>query len=93
MFKDEIYVAGGYNSGNLKTVEIYNPVTKFWRSGPSLVKVRDYPTMEVVNNDLYLFGGYNQQTMEKLVGDKWVEDNLQFMHSAQASVTVICPKN
>ncbi len=78
---EKVWVIGGYekNEEGLTTVEIYDPSTDSWTSGPSL----DYPCAQsvvaVVNNRLYVF--FYDVKMKKGYGysisseeNKWLEE-------------------
>ena len=91
MFKGEIWTAGGFNRGTLDVVEIFNPFTDTWRSGPKLTKRRHYLTMEVLDNNLVVFGGYGgTDSLEILEGEDWREEPLQYKHAEHASVLIPC---
>jgi len=89
MFKGEIWTAGGFNRGTLDVVEIFNPFTDTWRSGPKLTRGRWYLTMEVLDNNLVVFGGSGgADSLEILEGEEWREEPLQYSHSNHASVSI-----
>ena len=91
MFKGEIWTAGGNNGGFLDVVEVFNPFTSTWRSGPRLIKSRGYLTMEVLDNSLVVFGGVGgEDSLEKLQGKGWREEPLQDGHVYHASVSITC---
>ena len=93
MFKGEIWTAGGYiaGSGYLDVVEVLTPFTNTWRSGPKLTRGRDYLTMEVLDNNLVVFGGLGgQYSLEILEGEEWREEPLQYEHYFHASVSIPC---
>ncbi|XP_023349032.1 F-box/kelch-repeat protein At2g44630 [Eurytemora carolleeae] len=91
MFKGEIWTAAGYNDGFLDVVEIFNSFTSTWRSGPKLIKGRYYLNMEVLDNNLVVFGGDGgEDSLEKLEGDEWREEPLQYKHDYHASVSIPC---
>ena len=92
MFKGEIWTAGGLINGEyLDVVEVLTPFTNTWRSGPKLTRGRFYPTMEVLDNSLVVFGGEGgPNSLEILEGQVWREEPLQYGHIDHASVTIQC---
>ena len=96
MFKGEIWTAGGVNAGVLDVVEIFNSFTDTWRSGPKLTRERGHLTMEVLDNNLVVFGGYGgggvggEDSLEILEGEDWREEPLQYRHYRHASVSIPC---
>ena len=104
MFKGEIWTAGGFNgrvynalkgnngnAGSLDVVEVLTLSTNTWRIGPKLTKIRYYPTMEVLDNNLVVFGGDGGvDSLEKLEGEDWREEPLQYGHKQHASVSIPC---
>ena len=62
---DKIYiVGGGFKQPNgqfrfLKTVEIYDPKTDSWESGPDMLMPHDYPGGLVFGEHLYILGGHH----------------------------------
>jgi len=92
MFKREIWTAGGYNgNGYQDVVEVLTLFTNTWRSGPKLTKRRVYLTMEVLDNNLVAFGGDGGvDSLEKLEGEDWMEEPLQYGHKQHASVSILC---
>ena len=89
MFKGEIWTAGGWNGENLYVVEIFNSFTDTWRSGPRLTRGRVNLTMEVLDNNLVVFGG-GGDSLEILEGEEWREEPLQYGHGSHASVSIPC---
>lgn len=56
----DIYVIGGMDdTGALSTVEIYDPSTNHWSTGPSLTTAEWGGTAAAVKNRVFLFGGYD----------------------------------
>ena len=110
MFKGEIWTAGGFNgrvynalkgnngnAGSLDVVEVLTLFTNTWRSGPKLTRGRNYLTMEVLENNLVVFGGYDPlvglgvaDSLEILEGEEWREEPLQYQHNGHASVSIPC---
>ena len=92
MFNGEIWTAGGDNFGYQDVVEVLTPgFTNTWRSGPKLTKRRVYLTMEVLDNNLVVFGGLGgEDSLEKLEGEDWREEPLQYRHEYHASVSIPC---
>ena len=68
VFKDELYVAGGYNGDHYyDNVEIFNPVTSQWREGPSMRRVRRLFSLLVVEGSVCAVGGdLGPSTIERL---------------------------
>jgi hypothetical protein len=55
-----IYVVGGMgDSGSLSTVEIYNPTTDHWTTGPSLTTAEWGGSAAAIKNRIFVFGGYD----------------------------------
>ncbi|XP_023348318.1 kelch-like protein 3 [Eurytemora carolleeae] len=91
MFKGEIWTAGGYDGVNMDVVEIFNSFTDTWRNGPRLTKGRSWLTMEVLDNNLVVFGGVGgKDSLEILEGEDWREEPLQYGHYDHASVSITC---
>ena len=91
MFKGEIWTAGGFNDGYLDVVEVFNSFTNTWSSGPKLAKGRLHLTMELLDNSLVVFGGDGgEDSLEKLFGEAWREERLQYGHSDHASISIPC---
>jgi len=67
LIKDKIYiVGGGYKKpdGNfqfLKTVEIYDPLTDSWESGPDMNQPHDYPAATLLDDYIYILGGHHPE--------------------------------
>ena len=93
MFKGEIWTAGGYNGIDLDldVVEVLTPFTNTWRNGPRLTRKRVFLTMEVLDNNLVVFGGYEgEDSLLILEGEDWREEPLQYEHADHASVSIPC---
>ena len=58
----KIYVIGGYLSGFLSTVEIYDPGTDTWSTGTNMPTARRYMSSAVVDGKVYVIGGRNTGT-------------------------------
>ena len=60
ILKHKIYACGGYNyqNGNLRSVEIYDPVLDVWGLLPSMTEVRMNAACVAFNNKIYVIGGY-----------------------------------
>ena len=59
-------VGGGYKKpdGNfqfLKTLEIYDPETDSWESGPDMNQPHDYPAATLHNGSIYILGGHHPE--------------------------------
>jgi len=67
LIDDKIYVVGGgfkKPDGNfqfLKTVEIYNPRSNSWESGPDMLQPHDYPAATQVEDRIYILGGHHPE--------------------------------
>jgi N-acetylneuraminic acid mutarotase len=53
----DIVIAGGYRSGAVADVSIYDPGEDQWRAGPDLPAVRDHACGGVIGDVLYVAGG------------------------------------
>ena len=100
LFNGEVYVSGGVSStilSGVEGVEVLNLETLTWRTiSPMNTRRRDH-TMEVVNGELTVFGGYNGNageldTIEKLIGTTWQTqtETLKLARSNHASAVVDC---
>ena len=94
MFRGEIWTAGGNNGDDyLDVVEVLTPFTNTWRSGPKLTRKRSHFTMEVLDNNLVVFGGFGgggEDSLEILESEEWREEPLQYKHYRHASVSIPC---
>jgi len=95
MFKGEIWTAGGNSDHeDLDVVEVLTPSSPFtstWRSGPKLTRESRYLTMEVLDNNLVVFGGLGgEDSLEILEGEEWREEPLQYEHYRHVSVSIPC---
>ena len=92
MLKGEIWTAGGLDvSVLLDVVEILTLSTNTWRSGPKLTRDRVFLTMEVLDNNLVVFGGLGgEDSLEILEGEEWREEPLQYEHYRHVSVSIPC---
>jgi N-acetylneuraminic acid mutarotase len=71
---NKIYAIGGLNSsGNLTTVEEYDPATNTWTTKTSMQTGRYYLAAGVVNNKMYAIGGYNGSSYFTTVEEGTVE--------------------
>jgi N-acetylneuraminic acid mutarotase len=67
---DRIYViGGGFKKPDgkfrfLPTVEIYNPITNDWESGPDMIQLHDYPAAAVLEGQIYIMGGHHPDATE-----------------------------
>ena len=68
VYKDELYVAGGYNGDHYyDNVEILNPITCQWREGPSMLRVRRLFSLLIVEGAICAVGGdLGPSTIERL---------------------------
>ena len=61
----KLYVVGGNtnngvnNGGAVSTVEIYDPASNSWTTGPAEPVAHEIQTAGVINSNLYVAGGYN----------------------------------
>lgn len=64
---DKIYVVGGgfkKEDGNfrfLDTVEIYDPQTDTWDTGPNMLQPHDYPAAALYRGAIYVLGGHHPE--------------------------------
>ena len=56
-YGDRLVVAGGYDGGDLATVEVLNPISHQWLSVSPLPVGCAYMTSAIVNQELFLLGG------------------------------------
>ena len=79
-------------TATLDIVEVLSLSTNTWRSGPKLTRERSWLTMEVLDNNLVVFGGYGgvADSLEILEGEDWREELLQYGHVEHASVSIPC---
>jgi hypothetical protein len=56
-FNGEIWSIGGNNGDPVSTVEIYNPSSNIWRTGPSLLQARYEAGAATVGSRIYEVGG------------------------------------
>lgn len=55
-----IYVIGGFNGAlRVRSVDIYDPVRRSWRAGPSLECRRSTLGVAVLDGIIYAVGGFN----------------------------------
>ena len=60
----EVFVMGGKLNGlSVRTVEIFNPLTLSWRTGPELAVARDAAMAASHNGRIWVFGGHTILTM------------------------------
>lgn len=97
---DRIYVIGGMddNGASLNTVEIFDPATETWTTGPSLQTRRDNPGSAVLDGKIYIVGGRTRQsngsgvthaTMEVLASSSSTEwSYVASMTTARRTMTV-----
>jgi N-acetylneuraminic acid mutarotase len=57
VLQDGIYVVGGIGARNTPVMEILDPSSGEWRTGPSMVVARDHFVLAPVNGKLYAIGG------------------------------------
>ena len=95
-YNKEVWVAGGYNDelGGLSTVEIFSPFINSWRRGPDMNAVRWFLTMQVLDDEIVIFGGYvengPQDTFERWNGEVWIVGQSNCAHGDHTSVTISC---
>jgi len=77
VFNNRIYVSGGEtNSGQSKSVEVYDPVGNRWQAGPSLQRSRAFHGMAAVADHLMVFGTRGvDHVMEILdpAANRWID--------------------
>ncbi len=67
LVNNKIYIiGGGYKKPNgnfefLKTVEIYDPETDTWSTGPDMLQPHDYPAAALLGDDMYIIGGHHPE--------------------------------
>ena len=84
-------MAGGITPNGGDSVEALNLKTLEWRRLPPLQLSRDFVSMEVVNGDLMVFGGYGTEySAEVFDGEEWRRVNLEDGHLYHSSVTMPC---
>ena len=70
VFQDRIYViGGGFKKPDgkfqfLTTVEIYDPVTDRWETGPDMLQPHDYPAYALLDGAIYIIGGHHPDATE-----------------------------
>lgn len=57
VLQDGIYVVGGIGARNTPVMEIVEPTTGEWRTGPSMAVARDHFVLAPVDGKLYAIGG------------------------------------
>ncbi|XP_023347138.1 kelch-like protein 20 [Eurytemora carolleeae] len=96
LYKEELYAAGGLGgSYRLFDVEVYNMVTKEWRTINSMNTARFNPGLHVVDNILTVFGGgTTYRSLEYLnAAGNWEmsDDTLEKNFQKGDSVAIKCP--
>lgn len=67
LIQNKIYIVGGgfkKPDGNfqfLTTVEIYDPLTNTWETGPAMDQPHDYPAATLVGDTIYILGGHHPE--------------------------------
>jgi N-acetylneuraminic acid mutarotase len=56
---NSIYVAGGYNFGQINNMQIYDTVANSWSSGLNLPAARSGPAVAAANGKVYIIGGFD----------------------------------
>ena len=80
----------------LSIVEVYNILTKQWRKGNNMKRVRNSHDMHVFNGKLRVFGGgdaVTQSSMEEFDGINWIEDKTNLSKPFYRGVSVVVPFN
>jgi len=85
-----IFVAGGWYTGDLNTVEFYSPETDFWTNLDTLGTARTYHSLTIVNGQMVVAGGGALITsVETLNGTEWIPmNNLKAGRAQHAAVSV-----
>jgi len=86
-----IYVAGGYTTAALNTVEFYSPVTDIWTNLATLGTARSSHSLTIVNGQMVVAGGYPGliTSVETLNGTEWIQtNNLKAGRQDHAAVSV-----
>ncbi|CAO4380770.1 unnamed protein product [Caenorhabditis nigoni] len=63
----KMYVAGGYDSTYMSSVEILDPDRGDWKDGPPLQRPRADGAVISCNGDLYILGGFNGKEYEEKI--------------------------
>ena len=102
LYNGEVYVSGGVEVskqavGFTDSVEVLNLETLKWRTISPMNTIRSHHTMEVVNAELTVFGGFDGNglvldTVEKLVGTTWQTqtETLKVSRANHASAVIDC---
>ena len=71
-----IFVAGGYTTVALNTVEFYSPVTDIWMDLASLGTARRSHSLTIVDGKMVVAGGVTEiSSVETLNGTIWIQTN------------------
>ena len=96
VYNNEVYVSGGHNGAGLSSVDVYNILTKQWRQGNNMKRVRHSHDMHVFNGKLRVFGGgdaVTQSSMEEFDGINWIEDKNNLSKPFFRGVSVVVSFN
>lgn len=63
----KLYVAGGYDSTYMNSVEIFDPEHGDWKDGPTLQKARADAAVVSCSGELFVLGGFNGKEYEEKI--------------------------
>lgn len=63
----KLYVAGGYDSTYMNSVEIFDPEHGDWKDGPTLQRARADAAVVSCNGELFVLGGFNGKEYEEKI--------------------------
>jgi len=66
IYNGKIYCIGGYGSGVLNKVEIYDIASNTWTTGTNMTTARYELTSAIYNGKIYCIGGYNAGVLNKV---------------------------
>ncbi|CAH8901899.1 RING-type domain-containing protein [Caenorhabditis elegans] len=64
---NKMYVAGGYDSTYMNSVEVYDTDQGEWKDGPSLQRPRADAAVVPCNGEVYVLGGFNGKEYEEKI--------------------------
>lgn len=63
----KLYVAGGYDSTYMNSVEVFDPEHGDWKDGPTLQRSRADAAVVSCNGELFVLGGFNGKEYEEKI--------------------------